>query len=308
VLADAAALREHRPLLRYDSRERIFASGLETMTGRFVEHGSLRTSNRLVNGEDRVLAAANPVLGPSPLTPRFLRPRRGARDERIITLGDPLVRGRRRKPRDAVYGRVARGGDGRRWLQYWLFYEDNPQDRGIARTGRHAGDWEFAQIGLGRDGRPRRVTLAQHHWAESCAWDELEHVGGGPVLYPADASHATYGESGVKDRPWPDPNDLADGRGRRVRPAVRVITRSTSWVRWPGRFGDSDESRIPGEQASPRGPAFQDDARWSDPSAYDRSAEQCDSGPPGRAWQTALMLGLPALVILLVAARRIARR
>jgi hypothetical protein len=82
ALADAAALRKHRPLLRYDSRERIYATGLETMTGRFVEHGSLRTSNRLVNGEDRVLAAANPVLGPPPLTPRFLRPRRGARDER----------------------------------------------------------------------------------------------------------------------------------------------------------------------------------------------------------------------------------
>ena len=51
---------------------------------------------------------------------------------------------------DVAYGRIARGSDGRRWLQYWLYYTDNPQDRGIVRTGRHEGDWELVQVGLGR--------------------------------------------------------------------------------------------------------------------------------------------------------------
>ncbi len=36
-----------------------------------------------------------------------------------------------------VYARRTGG-----WLQYWLYARDNPQDRGILRTGRHEGDWE----------------------------------------------------------------------------------------------------------------------------------------------------------------------
>lgn len=44
---------------------------------------------------------------------------------------------------DVAYGRAARGGDGRRWLQYWLYYTDNPQDRGsCAPDGTRAtGSW-----------------------------------------------------------------------------------------------------------------------------------------------------------------------
>ena len=71
--------------------------------------------------------------------------------------------------RDVVYGRVVRDA-GRTWLQYWLFSRYNTQDRGIVRTGRHEGDWEFVQIGLDADERPRLITLAQHSWAESCAF------------------------------------------------------------------------------------------------------------------------------------------
>src|SRR3954469_7547615 len=48
------------------------------------------------------------------------------------------------------------------FIQYWLYYADNPQDRGILRTGRHRGDWELVQVRLGRDGRPVSVLGSQH--------------------------------------------------------------------------------------------------------------------------------------------------
>lgn len=76
---------------------------------------------------------------------------------------------------DRVYGRVARE---RRetWLQYWLFYRQNTQDRGVLRTGRHEGDWEFVQLRLGPGGGPDLATLAQHRWAEGGPWRRLRRV------------------------------------------------------------------------------------------------------------------------------------
>ena len=83
--APAADLDRHRPVLRYDSHERVFASA--------------------VDGKHHHAA-----------------------------LGVP--------PR--VYGHVARER-GQTWLQYWIFYASNPQDRGIVRTGRHEGDWSWCR-------------------------------------------------------------------------------------------------------------------------------------------------------------------
>lgn len=96
---------------------------------------------------------------------------------------------------DVIYGHVARE-NGETWLQYWMFYAYNSQDRGIVKTGRHQGDWELVQLRLGDDGTPDRVTLAQHSWAESCALSELGEVGGRPVVYVANGSHASYASAG----------------------------------------------------------------------------------------------------------------
>ncbi len=43
-------------------------------------------------------------------------------------------------PGPAVYAHVAGP-----WIQYWLYFAANTQDRGIVRTGRHEGDWEMVQ-------------------------------------------------------------------------------------------------------------------------------------------------------------------
>jgi len=209
----------------------------------------------------------------------------------------------------AVYGHLARGSDGSRWLQYWLFYEDNPQDRGILRTGRHAGDWEFAQVRLDETGKPDRITLSQHSWSESCDWSKVETDSGAPVLFVANAAHATYRRPGTKDRPWPDPNDEADGKGLRARPPLtRITATSPAWVAWPGRWGETQDSPVPAESSSPRGPAHKDDERFADPSGYDADARECGSGPPGRPWQTPALLAPVALLAVMARSRSRRRR
>jgi hypothetical protein len=184
-------------------------------------------------------------------------------------------RGEDRRP--AVYARAARVPDGGAWLQYWLFYRAQDQDRGVVRTGRHAGDWELVQYRVDARGRPVEAVYAQHSGAERCPWSAVERRAGNPVVYSARGSHASYLQPGVRDRMWPDPNDEADGRGRLVRPRlVRVSVTSPPWMRWPGRWGSATARWwIPGEQDSPRGPAFQPQGRWDDPAGWADAARSC---------------------------------
>jgi hypothetical protein len=285
--AETALLERHRPVLRYDRDERSFAVAVDALT------------------DTSEIERENGGTRPVP-TPEFL----GARytDGRTAEPGDRLVPAREPGPgRPLVYGRAARDGEGRLWLQYWLFFTDNQQDRGIVGTGRHAGDWELLQLRLGRDRKPVEATFAQHTWAEGCSWEELEHERDAPVAYVANGSHALYPRAGRADRPWPDPNDEADGGGRRVRPSVeRVGMDAPRWMAWPGRWGEAEAGWVPGEQSSPRGPAFQPE-RWDDPGRFHAAeARPCGEGPPGRPWQTVLTIALA--LALATAGLRAARR
>jgi hypothetical protein len=286
----ADLLDRHRPILRYHSEERRFAVSVAALTGASVIH-------RERGGRRRVPA-------PDFLGARYADGPRAAPGDRLVPARDP------RPGRPLVYGRVARDGRGRRgrlWLQYWLFFTDNPQDRGILHTGRHSGDWELLQLRLGRDRRPVEATFAQHTWAEGCDWGETERESGAPIVYVANGSHALYPRAGGADRPWPDPNDEADGRGRRVRPPVeRVSETEPRWMAWPGHWGEDEAGWVPGEQSSPRGPAFQPD-RWDDPGRFHAAeARACGAGPPGRPWQTVLTIVL--VLVVATAALRAARR
>ena len=174
------------------------------------------------------------------------------------------------RPRPTVYGR--RAGP---WLQYWLLFAANTQDRGVLRTGRHEGDWEMVQYRL-RRGRPVQAVYAQHSGAESCGYGRVRQSRGRPVVFLARGSHAAYFVPGVRDRTFPDPNDEADGRGLRVRPRlVRVTADAPAWMRYPGRWGATRAGWVPGEMDSPRGPAFQPQGRWSDPDGWAAAARPC---------------------------------
>jgi hypothetical protein len=180
----------------------------------------------------------------------------------------------------AVYGRAAVSEQGGAWLQYWLFYRAQDQDRGILRSGRHAGDWEMVQYRLVRGGYPVEAVYAQHSGAERCGWKTVQTNHGHPVIYSARGSHASYLRPGVRDRTWPDPNDEANGHGRVARPRlVRITDTSPRWMRWPGRWGGARARWwIPPEQDSPYGPAFQKQGRWSDPDRWARAARTCRAG------------------------------
>ena len=207
----------------------------------------------------------------------------------------------------AVYGHLTRDNE-RTWLQYWIYYAYNSQDRGLFRTGRHEGDWELLQLRLGRDGQPDLATLAQHSWAAGCRWSELRHEGKAPVVYVASGSHALYPRPGTWDRPFPDPNDEADARGRRRRPPVSVITDGApAWVERREPWGGSRAGWVPGEQSSPRGPKFQEGGSWREPARFHEDrARGCFANPPGRPWQTAGLAGM--LVLLAGAATVLLRR
>ena len=177
-----------------------------------------------------------------------------------------------------VYARAVPSRRGGTWLQYWFFYAGQDQDRGVVRTGRHAGDWEMAQYRVS-GGRGVEAVYAQHRGGERCGWSAVQTRDGHPVVYPAHGSHASYFRAGTRDRMWPDPNDEADGRGLAVSPAVVPVTASSpAWMAYRGRWGAARAHWwIPGEQDSPVGPAFQRGRRWSDPDAFAGAARSCQA-------------------------------
>jgi len=228
----------------------------------------------------------DPATAIEALTDRTLGPD-GEKSDRVA------LRPRRRPLPDVAYGRVVRA-ETRTWLQYWLLYADNPQDRGILRTGRHEGDWEVVEVALDRAGRPQLMTFAQHRWAERCMWRQIHQRAGHPVVYVAHASHASYRTPGEHGRPWPDPDDEAPGDGRTAQPQIRLLSREKA-SGWPGRWGRSDANAVPGEASSPRGPAFQQDGPYADPERELREARACGSGAPPHPWPVqagAALLGL----------------
>lgn len=130
------------------------------------------------------------------------------------------VPGLDRDRRPAVYGRSASSQTGGTWLQYWFFHRGQDQDRGIVRTGRHAGDWEMVQYRLDRAGRPVEAVYAQHSGAERCSWGTVAQRDGHPVVYSARGSHASYLRAGVRDRTFPD---------RTTRPTVAERSCGRGW-------------------------------------------------------------------------------
>ena len=59
---------------------------------------------------------------------------------------------------------------------------------------------------------------------------------------------------------------------------VTVSAESPAWMRWPGHWGGARARWwVPGEQSSPRGPAFQKQGRWSDPDGWADAARDCQA-------------------------------
>ena len=173
-----------------------------------------------------------------------------------------------------AYRRTVRLRDGGAWVQYWLYYRYQDQDRGVVRSGRHEGDWELVQFRVTASGRPVEAVYAQHSGAERCAASELDaprrpsgrlRVARLPRLLPARG----------RARPAVAGPERRGRRARRSSCAPRVVEVTASSPPFMRRSTPWGASRaawwMPLEQSSPPGPAFQPD-RWDDPAAFAASA------------------------------------
>jgi hypothetical protein len=155
---------------------------------------------------------------------------------------------------------------GKTWLQYWMFSYYNPQN--VLGFGVHEGDWELAQVGLDAAGAPDVAAYAQHGGGERCAWGQVQRTAAGaPVVYVALASHASYFSAGVNPRGF-YPDDYHRGGGYQVRPALEVVTPSTPFMAWRGKWGASS--------SSPVAPRRQ--GKWGDPNGFNAAAGGCTVG------------------------------
>lgn len=134
-----------------------------------------------------------------------------------------------------AYGRVVRSRDAF-FLQYWLFYADNPC---VLPPGRHDGDWELVQIWVERSGaefRPTHLTLAEHGKPVS---EPIVATDADIDVFVAVDSHACYFEEGAN--PIIPLSDVCEPAGTpSATPEVVLLPIETSkedWAQWAGRWG-----------------------------------------------------------------------
>lgn len=288
MTSDAGLLARYAPALCYDSQEAFFADDAAEM--------AVNPGNRLLSmaGDGRppsVVAAATPSAGQERLRLELLdagvyhdaAQTTVADSDRLGIAGRDyreqysVLRSAHPQLRNHLYGHARRDRDGALWLQYWFFYFYNDYHLAFD-IGLHEGDWEMIQLRL--DGEiPDVAVYAQHTYAELRPWDQVTRLPGfpdTPLVYPGRGSHASYFRSGVySTEAW---IDIADGRRGPKRLALTVIDDATGWVRWPGRWGDTDAGVAKVDQPSPPGPAQH--GQWHEPAVLLDTAK---TRPPTRA-------------------------
>jgi hypothetical protein len=168
------------------------------------------------------------------------------------------------KYRGRIYGRVVDDG-GRTWLQYWFWLYYNPKN--LFGFGKHEGDWEMVQVGLGAGGEPEEATYAQHNSGEARRWrtPDMEFAPDDPrrpVVYVAPMSHASY------FKPDTHPYFLGiDHPFRNGPPADLPVVDFGDWKDWPGKWGSGERTVLGKLGNGPSGPAYQGD-KWTSPTVW----------------------------------------
>ena len=265
-------LSRYSPQLRYEAQESYFADSAAEMTDNFVAG---KRQNFLVAGGGARIAAADPADPLPNLSLAFLGDPayangRTASTSDFLDAANGFYQQDAQRLRaagygDRVYGRAITSG-GKTWLQYWLFAYYNPQN--VLGFGVHEGDWEFIQVGLDAAGAPDVATYAQHDGGESCGWSRVQKTSAGaPVVFVALASHASYFAAGVNGRGLL-PDDYHRGGGYQVSPGLEIVTSSTPFMAWRGKWGASS--------SSPVAPRRQ--GKWDAPNSFNSGAEACTVG------------------------------
>jgi hypothetical protein len=245
-------LDKHRPALVYDPQEAYRAmSAASIMDWR---------NNVLKRGNGTVVSRAGHGLGLDLLTGYPVQD-----GDRLDEDGDPLPASRHFQADPAyherVYGRVKEDG-GRVWLQYWLWCYYNPKH--LLGLGKHEGDWEMVQVGLGADGTPEAVTCSQHENGEARNWADVRHHDADhPIIYVAPLSHAGYFEAGA--HPYVLGVDNPDDS---LPPTLPRVEPFGAWQTWTGRWGNS--AGVNGGQFGGRSPASpgRQGQKWDHPNAF----------------------------------------
>jgi hypothetical protein len=253
-------LERFKPVLRFDRQYDYRAASVQGV----VEN----PGNVLTTGHAEVIARAG---GEPRLTLELLSayPDGGEPkdDDQIClapnVLGDARAMETRPQHDGRLYGRVCEDG-GRRWLQYWFWLYFNPKH--LMGFGKHEGDWEMIQIGLGPDGEPELVGYAQHESGEARKAEKVEWVesdrGRHPVVYVAPYSHAAYFEPGAH------PYVLGVDHPTRGGPSdLLPVERFGPWVEWCGHWGSSERVIAGRIGNGPRSPSKQG-WKWEHPARF----------------------------------------
>ena len=256
---DLALLERHKPLLRLD---RQYDYRLASVLGMVENPGNLLQTS---TGEVIARVGGDPELTLELLT-AYPDGREPQSDDCFCQAPNVLGDARRMEgdPRYAgpVYGRVVREDGGRDWLQYWFWLYYNPKN--LFGFGKHEGDWEMIQVGLGAGGEPEVLAYAQHDSGEARAAGDVEWVerdgGRHPVAYVSPLSHASYFEAGT--HPYPIGIDHPYGDGPEAWPEVAEFG---DWVQWPGRWGNSERVIATRIGNGPPSPSRQS-SKWKRPS------------------------------------------
>ena len=276
-------LEKHRPALRYDPQEAYRAMSAASITD--------NPGNTLVRFDGAIVARAGHGLSLA-----YLETYPVETGDRLDETNDPLSASRRFQAApayaDRVYGRVKEDG-GRTWLQYWLWCYYNPKH--LLGLGKHEGDWEVVQVGLGASGEPEAVTYSQHSAGEGrdaadTEWLDDVH----PMVYVAPLSHACYFKPGA--HPYVLGVDTPSGSQPPLLPTVEELG---NWAGWSGRWGNS--KGVGGGKyggRSPASPARQGD-KWSAPGKWHlKAAGRKSQRAVSRASRRAGELTYPRLTAL----------
>ena len=215
-------LEKHKPALVYDPQEAYRAMSAASIT----DH----RENALKRGNGSIVSRAGAGLSLALLTAYDVRD-----GDRLDEVGDNLRATRRFQGdpayRERVYARLKSDG-GRTWLQYWLWCYYNPKH--LLGFGKHEGDWEVVQVGLGAGDEPEVATYSQHASGEAREWEDVRRQGDHPIVYVAPLSHACYFEAGA--HPYPVGVDNPDDS---LPPVLPRLEEFGAWATWNGRWGNS---------------------------------------------------------------------
>ena len=248
-------LETHKPALVYDPQEAYRAMSAASITD--------WRDNALKRSNGSIVSRAGAGLSLALLSAYDVRD-----GDRLDEVGDPLRASRRFQGdpayRERVYARVKEDG-GRTWLQYWLWCYYNPKH--LLGFGKHEGDWEVVQVGLGADGTPEVATYSQHASGEAREWQDVRRQDDHPIVYVAPLSHACYFEPGA--HPYPIGIDNPDDSLPPVLPRLEPFG---GWATWTGRWGNS--RGVAGGQFGGRSPASpgRQNPKWTNPARWHTAA------------------------------------